>query len=76
MSKIPQPRPSDEEEYTLDRQRIEGGLRKASGRVKDKAGKMIGDRNLEAEGKTEKAEGSVRGGVGTAKDAARDLFKK
>ena len=60
----------------MDRQRIEGSLRKASGTVKDKAGTMTGDRNLEAEGKTEKAEGSVRSGIGKAKDAARDLFKK
>ncbi len=60
----------------MDRQRIEGGLRKASGTVTDKAGKATCDRNLEAEGKAEKAEGSVRSGLGKAKDAARDLFKK
>ncbi len=57
----------------MDKQRIEGGMRKATGTIKEKAGQMTGDRDLEAEGKLDKAEGRVRSAVGHAKDAAREI---
>ena len=60
----------------MDRERIKGGLRKASGTLKEKAGKVIGNRDLETEGEMDQAEGGIRSGVGKAKDAARELFKK
>jgi uncharacterized protein YjbJ (UPF0337 family) len=60
----------------MDKQRIEGGLKKATGIVKQKAGKILGDRRLETEGAAEKAEGRVRSAVGHAKDAARELVGK
>ena len=60
----------------MDKQRVEGGLKKATGAVKEKAGQMTGDRDLEAEGKADRAEGKVRDAVGHAKDALRDLTKK
>ena len=63
----------------MDRQRIKGGLKKATGTVKEKVGKAIGHHHLESEGKAEKAEkaeGRVRSAVGKAKDAARSLFKR
>jgi uncharacterized protein YjbJ (UPF0337 family) len=48
----------------MDRQRIEGGLKKTTGTIKEKAGQAVGDRHLETEGKAEKAEGHIRSGVG------------
>ena len=48
----------------MDRQRIEGGVKKATGTIKEKAGKVIGHRHLESEGKAENAEGRLRSGVG------------
>jgi uncharacterized protein YjbJ (UPF0337 family) len=53
----------------MDRQRIEGGLKKATGTIKEQAGKAIGSRHLETEGKVEQAEGRIRSGVGKAMDA-------
>jgi hypothetical protein len=41
-------------ENVMDRQRIEGGLKKATGSIKERAGKAIGDRHLEAEGERRK----------------------
>jgi uncharacterized protein YjbJ (UPF0337 family) len=38
----------------MDRQRIEGGVKKATGSIKERAGKAIGDRHLEAEGERRK----------------------
>jgi uncharacterized protein YjbJ (UPF0337 family) len=60
----------------MDKQRAEGGLKKVTGTVKEKAGKLMGDRKLEAEGKVEKAEGRVRSAVGHIKDGARELVRK
>ena len=60
----------------MDRQRIEGGLKKATGTVKEKAGQITGDRDLEAEGKVDKGEGHIRSAVGKVKDAAREFTGK
>jgi uncharacterized protein YjbJ (UPF0337 family) len=60
----------------MDRQRIEGGLKKATGSIKEQAGKAVGDRHLETEGKAEKTEGHIRSGVGKAMDAIREVVEK
>jgi uncharacterized protein YjbJ (UPF0337 family) len=57
----------------MDRQRIEGGLKKATGTIKEKAGEALGDRHLENEGRAEKVEGRIRSGVGKAMDAVREV---
>lgn len=57
----------------MDRQRIEGGLKKATGTIKEKAGQAIGNRHLESQGKAEKTEGRIRSGVGKAMDAVREV---
>ena len=60
----------------MDKETVKGGLKKATGTVKEKVGQMTGDRQTEAEGKAEKAEGSVRSAVGHAKDAVREIVGK
>jgi uncharacterized protein YjbJ (UPF0337 family) len=60
----------------MDRQRMEGGLKKATGTIKEKAGQITGDRDLEAEGKVDKGEGHIRSAVGKVKDAAREFTGK
>lgn len=60
----------------VDKERIEGGLRKATGKIKETVGQLTGNRETEAEGKAEQAEGRVRSAVGMVKDAARELAGK
>ena len=60
----------------MDRQRIEGGLKKTTGAIKEHAGKAIGDRHLETEGKSEKTEGRIRSGIGKAMDAVREVVNE
>ena len=60
----------------MDRQRVQGGLKKTTGTLKEKAGQATGDRHLESEGKAEKAEGRLRSGAGKAKDAVREVVHK
>src|SRR5579872_2849648 len=60
----------------MDKQRIEGGLKKATGAIKEKAGQITGNRDLEAEGTADRTEGKVRDAVGHVKDAVRNLTDK
>jgi len=49
--------------------RIEGAARKASGSIKEAAGKITGNTKLEAKGKAEKTVGTVQNKVGKVQDA-------
>jgi uncharacterized protein YjbJ (UPF0337 family) len=60
----------------MDKERIAGGVKKATGGIKKAVGKATGDRRLEAEGRADKAEGHVRSAIGKAKDATRELVGK
>jgi uncharacterized protein YjbJ (UPF0337 family) len=51
----------------MDRDEIKGKAEKAKGYVKDKAGEIINDPELEAKGEAERAAGTVREGYGKAK---------
>ncbi len=55
----------------MDKDRIEGAVEKAKGVAKDVAGKITGDTKLQAEGKAQKAGGTVQNAVGGAKDALK-----
>ena len=63
-------------EAMLDKDRIEGAGKQVKGAVKDAAGKLVGDRKLQAEGKADKAVGKVQSEVGKAKDAVRNAVKR
>lgn len=55
----------------MDREHVKGAADKAEGAIKDAAGKLTGDKKLQAEGKFDKAKGDVHNAIGNAKDAAR-----
>jgi uncharacterized protein YjbJ (UPF0337 family) len=55
----------------MDKEHVKGAADKAKGAVKDAAGKMMGDKKLQAEGKMDKAKGSAREALGDAKDAVK-----
>ena len=55
----------------MDREHVKGAADKVKGAVKDAAGKMTGDRKLQAEGKIDKAKGEAHKVAGDVKDAAR-----
>jgi uncharacterized protein YjbJ (UPF0337 family) len=56
---------------TMDKERIKGTAKQAGGTVKEQAGKLTGNTSLEAEGKIEKVEGTLRKTFGKVKDALR-----
>ena len=60
----------------VDKDRVKGVAQQVKGSVKSAAGKALGDAKLQAEGEADKAEGSVRNTVGSAKDALREATKE
>jgi uncharacterized protein YjbJ (UPF0337 family) len=52
----------------MDKEHIKGMADKAKGSMKDAAGKLMGDKKLQAEGKMDTAKGEAREALGDAKD--------
>jgi uncharacterized protein YjbJ (UPF0337 family) len=50
-----------------------GAAKEAGGKIKETAGKALGDRKMEAEGAAKQAEGKIQNAVGSAKDAVREI---
>jgi uncharacterized protein YjbJ (UPF0337 family) len=59
----------------MDREHVKGAFEKAKGSVKETAGRVTGDKKLQAEGKFDKAKGAAHKVAGDVKDAARDEAK-
>ena len=60
----------------MDKEHIKGAADKAKGAVKDAAGKMMGDKKMQAEGKMDKAKGAAHQAAGDVKDAVRQADKR
>jgi uncharacterized protein YjbJ (UPF0337 family) len=63
----------------MDREHVKGFAEKTKGAIKEGAGKLSGDKDMEREGKADKAKGAVHNAAGDVKDAARhaaDSVKK
>ena len=56
----------------MDKDRVEGMAQQGKGKMKETAGKMLGDEKLKTEGKMDQAEGKIRNTVGGIKDAVRE----
>jgi uncharacterized protein YjbJ (UPF0337 family) len=57
--------------FDMDREHVKGAADKAKGAIKDAAGKVTGDKELQTEGKLDKAKGSAHNALGDVKDAVR-----
>jgi uncharacterized protein YjbJ (UPF0337 family) len=60
----------------MDREHLKGAADKAKGAIKDTAGKVMGDKKMQVEGKFDKAKGEAHNLAGDVKDAARDATKR
>jgi uncharacterized protein YjbJ (UPF0337 family) len=60
----------------MDKDRIAGAADKAKGGVKQAAGRVTGDRRLEAEGQADKAKGAVKSAIGGVKDSLRNALRR
>jgi uncharacterized protein YjbJ (UPF0337 family) len=55
----------------MDKDRIEGSEKGIIGKIKEVAGKVLGDAKLESEGKAGQAAGKVQNAVGGVKDTLK-----
>lgn len=60
----------------MSENRIAGAAKKASGSVKEAAGKAVGNDRLRAKGAAEKASGTVQNKVGKAQDKIGAAIKR
>ena len=60
----------------MDREHVRGAADKAKGTIKETAGKVSVDKELESEGKVDKAKGGIHIAAGNLKGAARHVSKK
>ena len=56
----------------MNRDEMKGKAQKAKGFVKEKAGELVNDPDLEAEGKVERAGGELREGFGKVKRKVKE----
>jgi uncharacterized protein YjbJ (UPF0337 family) len=60
----------------MNKDQVKGRVEQAKGGVKEATGKAMGDRELQSEGKVDKAAGKVQAGYGDAKEKAKDTLNK
>lgn len=60
----------------MDKDRVEGSAKQVKGDLKNLAGEAVGDSKLQAEGKGDKAEGTIQNALGGVKDAVKDVLGK
>jgi uncharacterized protein YjbJ (UPF0337 family) len=59
----------------VDKEHVKGAYDKTKGAVKDTIGKATGNKEMQVEGKMDKAKGEAHKAVGDLKDAAKDATK-
>jgi uncharacterized protein YjbJ (UPF0337 family) len=55
----------------MDKDRIKGSAEQAKGKVKEVAGKVLGDSKMNTEGKADQVKGKFQNAVGGLKDTLR-----
>jgi uncharacterized protein YjbJ (UPF0337 family) len=55
----------------MDKDRVKGSATNVGGKLKEGAGKLIGDEKLKLEGKADQATGKVQNAVGGIKDTLK-----
>ena len=55
----------------MDKDRIKGLAEQAKGALKETAGKILGDKKLETDGKTDRVAGKAQNAIGGLKDTIR-----
>lgn len=59
----------------MNKDQVEGRLDQAKGKVKEVAGKVVGNEKLQGEGLGDQAAGKVQSGYGDAKEKVKDTIK-
>ncbi|WP_431311193.1 CsbD family protein [Methylobacterium nigriterrae] len=60
-----------EKNQDVDPDRVEGSAKNLGGKIKEGAGKLLGDEKLKNEGRVDQVKGKVQNAVGSVKDALK-----
>ena len=60
----------------MNKDRVDGAGKEVKGAIKEAAGKVTGNRQIEAEGKAEKIVGKVQNHIGRAEDAVKNTLRR
>ena len=60
----------------MNKDQVKGRVEQTTGKVKEAAGKLVGDDRLRTEGAAEQIKGKVQAGYGDAKENTKDKAKK
>ena len=60
----------------MNKRQVEGRVDQAAGKLKEVAGKLVGNDRLEAEGKAQQIAGKVEAAYGDAKENLKDAAKR
>lgn len=60
----------------MNKDQVKGRVEQAKGSVKEAAGKVVGNKNLESEGKVDKAVGKTQATYGDLKENVKDAVKR
>jgi len=60
----------------MDKDRIKGAIRQATGSIKESLGRATGDTRTQAAGKADKTAGKAQSGWGNVKDRLRNTLKR
>ena len=60
----------------MNKHQVEGRTDQAKGKIKEAAGKLVGNENLKAEGRADQAAGKVQSTYGDVKEDVKDSIKK
>ena len=58
----------------MNEDQVKGRFKEATGKAKEIAGKVVGNKDLEEKGKIENAEGKVQSGYGDLKEDVKDAL--
>ncbi len=61
------------QEDTMNKDQVEGRLKKAGGKVKEVTGKLVGDKFLEQKGRNSRVAGTVQAGYGDLKNKMKKI---
>ena len=60
----------------MNKDQIKGRVEQATGKIKEAAGNVVGNKKLQSEGTAEQLKGKVQAGFGDAKQDAKDKVQK
>ncbi len=58
----------------MNKDQVKGRFEEAKGKVKEVAGNLVGNKDLEQEGKVQNAKGKVQAGYGDLKEDVKDAI--